>query len=89
MELPQLFKSFFRGPTQQPRHTKGLPSKAGRASTALRWISGMARACHTCGGPLVEKGGPYTMVRFCSKVCRLQRHNRNGRRVQRLVRRVV
>jgi len=84
MNIGKLFKSFVPTGVKQPRHTHGLPSRLGMESTALRWIVGESKACWTCKGDLPDSGG---VVRFCSKVCRLRRHNKNGRKVQRRVRR--
>ncbi len=85
MNIRELFKSFHRVAPKQAPHSRGLPSRSGMTSKALRWIVKSADSCG-CGKPLPANGG---VMRYCSKVCRLRRHNKNSRRVQRLVRRLA
>jgi hypothetical protein len=73
MNIRELFDSFARGGADRRRHSFGLVSKAGAASKALRWITGSAKVCGGCDGPLPVNGG---IVGYCSKLCRLRRHNR-------------
>lgn len=57
-------------------------------SKHLKWITGRAAVCETCEGPFPARMSPgLGLRRYCSKLCRLQRHNKRSHGARKAIRR--